>query len=74
MASGRPALVQDTGITRQYPSEGLVTFRDVDDAAAAADRIVREYESHAAAARALARTSFDAHHILARFLDLMGVV
>jgi hypothetical protein len=74
LASGRPALVQDTGIRRPSAGEGLVTFRDVDEAAAAADRIAREYESHAAAARALAQAGFDAQHILARFLDEMGVV
>jgi hypothetical protein len=74
LASGRPALVQDTGITQRYAGEGLVTFREVDDAAAAADRIAREYDSHASAARALAHASFDARHVLARFLDEMGVV
>jgi hypothetical protein len=74
LASGRPALVQDTGILRRDAGEGLVTFRDVDDAAAAADRIARDYESHAAAARALAHADFDARTVLARFLDDMGVL
>jgi hypothetical protein len=74
LASGRPALVQDTGITWRSAGEGLVTFREVDDAAAAADQIAREYETHAAAARALAHARFDAKHVLARFLDQMGVV
>lgn len=70
LASGRPALIQDTGVGERYPAgEGLVTFRDVDDAAAAADRIVRDHAAHAAAARALAAERFDSDLVLARFLD-----
>ena len=74
LASGRPALVQDTGIASRYAvGEGLVTFRTVQEAASAATRIVRDYETHAAAARAIAETHFDSDLVLGGFLDRMGV-
>jgi hypothetical protein len=74
LAAGRPALVQDTGIAARYPvGEGLLTFRDLGEAAAAADRIACDYESHAAAASALARQCFDSDRVLARFLEEVGI-
>jgi len=74
LASGRPALVQDTGIGTRHPvGEGLLTFRDLDGAVAAADAIVCDHAAHAAAARALAEERFDSDRVLARFLDEVGV-
>lgn len=70
LASGRPALVQDTGFTRTLPSgEGLVAFRTPDEAAAGARTIVADYERHTRAARALAETYFDSDSILAAMLE-----
>ncbi len=73
LASGRPALVQDTGISRQVTGEGIVTFRTVDEALSGAAAIVRDYARHAEAARALAEQRFDADRVLGTFLDQMGV-
>ena len=74
LASGRPALVQDTGFGRHVPAgEGLLAFRTLDEAAAGADRIRGDYARHARAARALASEFFDADKVLARFLDEVGV-
>ena len=69
LASGRPALVQDTGFSRNYPvGEGLVAFRTLDEAADGARRIAADYEAHRAAARALAEERFDSDKVLPRFL------
>lgn len=75
LASGRPALVQDTGIPERYRGgEGLVTFRTLDEAVAGADRIAGDYAAHAAAARSLAESQFDSDVVLERFLEQAGVV
>jgi hypothetical protein len=70
LASGKPALVQDTGFSRNYPvGEGLLAFRTPDEAAAGASRIATRYDDHSAAARALAEEHFDSDKVLARFLE-----
>jgi hypothetical protein len=73
LASGWPALVQDTGFSRTLPvGEGLVPFRTLSDAAEGAQRIARDYDTHAAAARALAEAYFDARVVLPGFLEAAG--
>jgi hypothetical protein len=70
LASGKPALVQDTGFSSDYPAgEGLVPFRTLDEAATGAARIAADYRSHSAAARALAEERFDSDKVLGGFLD-----
>jgi hypothetical protein len=70
LASGKPALVQDTGFGANIPAgDGLLAFRDLDDAVAGAQQIVRDYEHHSAAARAVAEEYFDSEKVLARFLE-----
>jgi hypothetical protein len=74
LASGKPALVQDTGFSRNYPvGEGLVPFRTLDDAIAGVERIASDYERHSEAARALAETYFDSDKVLERLIDEVGV-
>jgi hypothetical protein len=74
LASGKPALVQDTGFGRSYPvGEGLVAFRTLEEAIAGADRIGRDYEEHCRVARALAEEYFDADKVLGRFVEEAGV-
>lgn len=71
LASGRPALVQDTGAGQRYPlGEGLVTFQTTEQALAGAAAIADDYEAHAQAARSLAERYFDSDAVLTRFLDL----
>lgn len=71
LASGKPALVQDTGFP---PSNaGLLGFRHVAEAVAGARRIARDYDEHAQAARALAAERFDAERVLGRLLEEAGV-
>jgi hypothetical protein len=73
LASGKPALVQDTGFSTNYPvGEGLVAFRTPAEAAAGAESIADDYETHSAAARRLAEEHFDSDRVLARFLDQTG--
>lgn len=74
LASGKPALVQDTGFSRNYPvGEGLVTFRTLDEAVQGAERILRYYEEHCRAARRLAEEYFDSDKVLGRLMDQIGV-
>jgi hypothetical protein len=74
LASGKPALVQDTGFGRNYPvGEGLVAFRTLEQAVAGAERISRDYEGHCRAARALAEEHFDSEKVLGRFIEEVGV-
>src|SRR5262249_43332716 len=54
LASARPALVQDTGLSRHFPlGEGLLAFRTVEEAVEGAQRITRDYPRHRRAARRL---------------------
>lgn len=71
LASGRPALVQDTGFGRCR--EGLVTFSTVAEAVAGAERIMRDYHAHAQAARAIAVEVFDSDKVLGRMLEQAGL-
>lgn len=74
LASGRPALVQETGFSRWLPTgEGLLSFRTLQEAVDGATRIEREYEAHCQAARALAERYFDARRVLGRFLEETGI-
>jgi hypothetical protein len=70
MASGRPALVQDTGWTAHLPAgEGLLAFSTIEEAIAGIERINADYQRHARAASDLARAHFDSRTVLARLLD-----
>jgi hypothetical protein len=70
MACGRPVVVQDTGFSRHLPvGDGLLAFRDPDEAVAAVAEVDRRYAHHCDAARALVETHFDARRVLARLLD-----
>jgi hypothetical protein len=74
LASGRPALVQDTGLGRSYPlGEGLLAFSDLDGAARGVGLIVADYEEHCRAARALAERHLDSDLVLGRLLDDLGI-
>jgi hypothetical protein len=74
LASGRPVVAQDTGISELYPvGEGLLTFDDLDQAAAALDAVSSDYGGHSRAARALAEEHFEAGGVLRRLLAELGV-
>lgn len=74
LASGKPAVVQETGFSRNIKSGvGLVPFDSLDSAAEGARRIMSDYATHSAAARALAAEYFDSDKVLPRMLHEVGV-
>jgi hypothetical protein len=74
LASGKPALVQDTGFGRRLPvGDGLVPFHTLQEAVAGTVRIARDYDAHCRAARAIAAEHFDSGHVLRRFLEEVDV-
>lgn len=74
LASGRPALVQETGFSDVLPvGDGLVAFRDLDSAADGARRILADIDGHSRAARQIAATCFAADVVLPPFVDALGV-
>ena len=69
LASGRPAVVQNTGFTDWLPvGEGLLAFDTARDAIAAIDAIRDDPARHARAARALVETHFDAATVCGELL------
>src|SRR5262249_38651161 len=71
LASGRPALVQDTGFTRTLPAgEGLIAFATLEEAAAGARSIADDYQRHVEAARDIAKRHFDSDAVLADLLEV----
>ena len=74
LASGKPTLVQDTGFSRNYPvGDGLMPFRTLDQAVAAAERVSRDYDRHCRAARALAEECFDSDKVLGQLIDEVDI-
>ena len=70
LASGKPALVQDTGFSRVIPTgEGLVTFSTRLQAESGARLLATNYDRHVSAARRLAEEFFDSDKVLTSFLE-----
>ena len=69
LASGKPAIVQDTGFTRTLPcGEGLFAFQTAEDVANAVERIGEDYERQCRAARQIALKYFDSDKVLRTLL------
>jgi hypothetical protein len=74
LASGRPAVVQDTGISHLLPTgSGLMVFRDMQEAVSALDAVESGYEAHSRAARELAGDCFDSDKVLKGLLEACGL-
>ena len=70
LASGRPAVIQDTGFSRWLNTgDGLIPFNSRDEAAAGLERVNRCYTAHCRAAREIAEHYFDARKVLTSLLD-----
>ncbi len=70
LASGKPVLVQDTGLSDWLPTgQGIVTFRDLPEAVKGIDEINADYEKHCRIARELAEEYFSADQILPSFVE-----
>jgi hypothetical protein len=75
LASGRPALVQETGVSQHLPTgKGLVTFSTIDDAVRGIESINADYPGHCAAARKLAEDKFAAPKVLQSVLERASVL
>jgi hypothetical protein len=74
LAAGRPVLAHDTGLGDHYPTgAGLLTFSTLDEAVEQVERLRREPEAHARAARWIAEEHFDSDRVLDSLLDRLGV-
>jgi hypothetical protein len=70
LASGRPAVVQDTAFSGDIPvGEGLLAFRTVEEAVAGVDDVLADYGRHSRAARRLAEERFDSDVVLGGVLE-----
>jgi hypothetical protein len=70
LASGRPAIVQDTGFSSELPvGSGLLPFNTPDEAVAALRSVERDYDDHARAARALAEEHFASDKVIGGLLE-----
>lgn len=74
LASGRPAVVQETGLGACLPlGKGLLTFRTLDEAARAVEAVRTDYPAHCRAARHLAEEYLEAGKVLGRLCEEVGV-
>jgi hypothetical protein len=70
LASGKPAVVEHTGASRFLPeAEGLLRFRNMDEAAAAIEAVEADYERHSGLARRLAEEYFDGEQVVRHILE-----
>jgi hypothetical protein len=70
LASGRPVLIEDTGLKDWLPvGEGVVTFDNLDGAVAGIEHINADYEQQRRAARHIAETVFATDRVLPAFLE-----
>ena len=69
LASGRPVLTQSTGFEDWLPTGlGLFAFSTVEEAVAAIEELLGNYEKHCAAARDIAIAYFDSQSVLNKIL------
>lgn len=74
LATGRPAVVQDTGFDTALPTgEGLLSFSTADEAVDCLRRVVGDYERHSRTAHEIAAEHFRAETVLARLLCEAGI-
>lgn len=74
LASGRPALVRETGFSGLLPvGEGLLSFEDADEILEGIERISADYELHARRAREIAEEHFAGETVLRSLLEAAGV-
>ena len=70
LASGRPVLIADTGLGDWLPlGEGLLTFRNPEEALAGVDTINADYARHRRAARRIAEAQFATDKVLPKLIE-----
>lgn len=71
LASGRPVVIEDTGLADWLPvGEGLLTFNDPDGALKCVGQVNADYEKHRRAARCVAEEHFATEKVLPPFLEM----
>jgi hypothetical protein len=74
LATGRPAIVQDTGFEDVLPTgEGLLSFHSAQEATEELQRVAADYARHSHAAYELAAAYFRAETVLEQLLRSAGV-
>ena len=74
LAAGRPVVVQDTGFSKLLPvGRGLLTFSNLEEAAAAIHAVEANYNAHADSARDVAATYFDSGVVLEEIFKQVGL-
>jgi len=74
LASGRPAITQETGFTRHYGQQkGLFSFRTVEEIREAVREINADYAAQCRAASEVAKEYFEAEKVLRELLEKAGV-
>jgi hypothetical protein len=74
LASGRPVVLQDTGIGRAVPAtKGLHLFSDLEGAVTACRTVVEHFSEEQHAARTLAETYFASHLVIERMLERLSI-
>jgi hypothetical protein len=74
LASGKPALVQNTGFSAPgRPGEGLLVFDTIDQAVRGAHDIAGDYRRHSEAARWIAERYFDSRTQLGHLMEVAGL-
>jgi hypothetical protein len=74
LASGKPVLVQSTGVEKFLPAgKGLVTFSTVKEAIAGIEALNHDYVSHCQAARKIAEEFVDSDQVLSKLLTQVGL-
>jgi hypothetical protein len=74
LASGRPVIAQETGFSAYLPcGAGLFSFRTQDEVVDAIERVNRDYDRHAGAARAIANEYFDSAKVLSKLIAAVGL-
>lgn len=69
LASGKPVVMQDTGFVEHVGADaGILTFRTIDEAVAALERLEDDYLTHARNARRTAEEHFDGRELLSSML------
>lgn len=69
LASGRPVLIEDTGLDWLPTGTGLLTFRNLDQAVAGVEAINADYRRHSTAARVLADEHFSTEVVLPALIE-----
>ncbi len=74
LASGRPAITQETGFTKHYGNAGgLFAYSSIEEIVEAVREINSDYKKHCRIAYELACEVFEAHKVLASLLERAGV-